>query len=183
MAAGAIEQRTMLQAPVRGFTLIEVLVVVFIIGIILTFASLSVNTNENRQIETEVERLAALMDLATQEAVLQSQELALALTTKGYEFQVLNGDKWQTLQDEVLRPHQFALPFIIEAEVEGEDVAVPESVEEGEDKDKQPVKVFLLSSGEVTPFNLTFKREESPVAYRVMPGLNGIEYKKLESAS
>lgn len=166
---------------IGGFTLIEVMVVVFIVGILLTFASLSVNSNENRQIETEVERLTALMDLATQEAVLQSQEMALALTKKGYEFQFLDGDKWQTLSDDVLKPHQFALPLIINAVIEGEEVAVIDPADES--KDKLPVKVFLLSSGEVTPFDITIKREESSVIYQVKPGLNGIEYKKLESTS
>src|SRR5699024_337924 len=57
-------------ADARGFTLIEVLVVVLIIGIVLSFVSLSINTNSAAErLDREARRLAALARTAATDAI------------------------------------------------------------------------------------------------------------------
>ena len=66
--------------PQSGFTLLELLVVLVIIGILLTMASLSVGGGgEQRQLREEAERITALLALAADEAILKNRELLLSV--------------------------------------------------------------------------------------------------------
>lgn len=70
-----------------GFTLLEVLVVVFIIGILVTMFTLSVGLiGGDRRLDTEVDRLIAVIDLAREESVLQGREIGMRFFPDGYEF-------------------------------------------------------------------------------------------------
>ena len=67
-----------------GFTLIEMLVVVFIIGIIAAGVLLSVNlTGTDHELQTESERLATLMNYARDAAEMQTREFGLACSAHG----------------------------------------------------------------------------------------------------
>lgn len=141
----------MQRAKQRGFTLLELLVVLLIIGITLSFAVLSVNNRSREQtLGAEAQRFAARLTLASQEAVLHSREMALQLTGDGYEFLVLDQNEWRTLEDDdVLRPRRLPAGIRMQLTLEGEDVAQNQS----EDDDEQAApRVYLLSSGEITPF-------------------------------
>ncbi|MEW6353107.1 MAG: type II secretion system minor pseudopilin GspH [Pseudomonadota bacterium] len=135
----------------EGFTLLELLVVVLIIGITLSFAVLSINNRSRAQtLGEEAQRFAARLTLASQEAVLNSREMALQLTDDGYEFLVLDQNEWRTLEnDEVLRPRRLPEGIRLQLTLEGADVAQDQS--EGDDEQAAP-RVYLLSSGEITPF-------------------------------
>jgi general secretion pathway protein H len=70
-----------------GFTLLELLVVVFIIGILSTLFTLSVGlTGSDRELETETDRLIAVVQLASDEAIMQGRELGMRFYPDGYEF-------------------------------------------------------------------------------------------------
>ena len=90
-------------ARAGGFTLLEVLVVMIIIGVVVSFAVLSINTDD-KSLDEESQRLQALIKLAGQESVLQSKELALQFDEDGYEFLAFDGKQWQPVaDDEILR--------------------------------------------------------------------------------
>jgi general secretion pathway protein H len=130
-----------------GFTLMEVLVVVFLIGIIAGFASLSISQNTSRTLEEEAERLYALLRMAGEEAVLMGEELAMQFTPKAYRFVKLEEEEWRPLEDDKLfREREIPAGVSLELVVEGVTMRLAE--------DTQPSRIMLLSSGEMTPFEL-----------------------------
>jgi general secretion pathway protein H len=71
----------------RGFTLIEVLVVMVLIGIIISMASLSLNPrDESELLKQDIKTLQALLHLAREEAIIKQRLLGLVFDKKGYQF-------------------------------------------------------------------------------------------------
>jgi general secretion pathway protein H len=154
----------------RGFTLIEILVVVTIIGIIISAVTLAVGPSRLEILKQETRRLAALIQLSQEEAILQSRDLGLAFWKNGYTFYELEIDSltWHKIEkDRSLR--SYTLPDNMQAQLtlEGIDIIMAvveqeaaveeeEEKEEDEKKEKQKPHVFILSSGEMSPFKLRF---------------------------
>lgn len=155
----------------RGFTLFEIIVVVFIIGVMVTMATLSISQHGDRYVEDEAKRIHHLMRLASEEAVMQGQELSLLLTTTGYSFAKLNGPKWEPIEDDRLfRRREFPPMLDVKLSIYEDEVNLT-------NQDK-PAQVYLLSSGEVTPFKLTLRDANSEAKYTVAGTLTGeIDYK------
>lgn len=141
-----------------GFTLLEVLVVIVIIGILVSLATLTLGGGREARLTEETERLVALVELAREEAVFQSRELGLSFWRGGYAFfEMAAGGQWAPLQgDGLLRPRR--LPEDMRLSLFVEDLEVSLSQVEKHDAPQ----VFLLSSGEVTPFEVTLRVEEGP---------------------
>lgn len=75
------------RGKISGFTLLELLVVVFIIGILSAMFTLSVGlTGGDQDLETETDRLIAVIQLASDEAIMQGRELGMRFYPDGYEF-------------------------------------------------------------------------------------------------
>lgn len=131
----------------RGFTLLELLVVILIIGIIISFASLSVGQQASRALQDEAERIHSLLRLAGEESVLQGRELAMQFSPEGYQFMTLDGADWIPVEeDRLFREREF--PPNLELEL------VMEGVETDLHDRENPPRIFVLSSGEMTPFVL-----------------------------
>jgi general secretion pathway protein H len=153
----------------HGFTLLELMVVLVIVGVILTFVGLSA-TGDSRaeQMQRERGRLAALIELASEEAVLRSEQLAIRFGETDYEFMLLQSNQWTSIDDvPPLRPRE--LPKGIELRLELQDNPPPGlKAEEAESP-----QVFLLSSGEMTPFILTFSAAETEQRFQIKASLLG----------
>jgi general secretion pathway protein H len=135
----------------RGFTLIEILVVVLIIGIIITFAALSLgNRALDSQLENEAERLHQLFAVATEDAEVQGLELGWRYTQQSYEFLVLNqAGSWEAFEAGPLRERNLPDVLYIDLSVEGR--TIPPAATAGKQLEPQ---VLLLSSGDSSPFRL-----------------------------
>lgn len=138
--------------------------VLFIIGISAGLIVLSIGGGEAaRQTAREAQRLAALLRLAREQAVLNSQELAVSFRPDGYSFLTLNNDKWQPLTgDDVLRARSLPKPLRITLQVDG----TPIDLLNKDNLDKP--HVFVLSSGETSTFAALFERSDDPTRYRVV---------------
>lgn len=162
-------------AKERGFTLLEIVVVVFIIGIILSFATLSIGDRGRLQtVQTEAQRLTTLLELASQESILQAKEFALQITQDGYLFLVFEDNEWHVIEgDPVLRERHLPVGMQLDIKLGGQAVILGDE-EQGQRKkaDRAP-RIYLLSSGGMTPFEATLHEESSNNKYRVIGEENG----------
>ncbi|NIL94790.1 MAG: type II secretion system minor pseudopilin GspH, partial [Woeseiaceae bacterium] len=90
-----------------GFSLIEILVVIVIVGIVASIALLSVGlVAGDRDLQVEARRFAALLEVAQDEATLQGREFGLEVMTSSYrfvEFDPLTNQWGDLVADETLR--------------------------------------------------------------------------------
>ena len=130
----------------NGFTLLEILVVMILLGIILSVAVLSTGGSKERELEEEVQRMVRLMQLAKEEAVLNRLELAIKFSPNAYEFLRQQQDDWLPYTDERLfKPRTLGEEYELRLLQDGISVSLQE---------KDAGRIMLLSSGEMTPFEL-----------------------------
>ncbi len=154
-----------------GFTLLELIVVVVIIGVMASFVVLSIGLGHSDEVKQEARRLHALIDLAAQESMLSGRELGVRFKEQEYRFysQVYEDKKlvWRPLTDDEHLSEARELPEQIELElyVEGSIVDL--------DKPLEWVHITLLSSGEIIPFELLIKQYESGLVYYLTGSITG----------
>ena len=143
----------------NGFTLIELLAVLLIIGIAVSAATLAFGDNQAERMERKSKQLAALIDLAKEQAVFNSQELGILFTNNSYSFYTLvtsvNKEQeekisWIPLEDSKLLSMR-TLPDGLDYELFLEGVKVNFTASKLEDVTPH---VFILSDGTVSPFEL-----------------------------
>ena len=158
-----------------GFTLLELLIVIFIISLISAgFIKLSVGFgNATQSLENETKRLNRLLSLTAQEAILQGSEIGLLIEADGYHF-VSHGQEveWVTFDgDDMLQRHQ--LPQGWRLELNQFDQVIPPAavikIDETEKKDgvKKEVEqlepaIVFYASGEIAPFQLHIFAVDNP---------------------
>lgn len=163
-----------------GFTLLELMVVLVIIGVIFGFAVLSMGGDKYAEaMEREVRRLATVVDMVSDEAVLLGEEIAIRFFDDGYEFLILQNNIWLVSGDgNLMKRHSLPDGIGLQLEVENDLPVFPDG--DTAEKDaasaadpNTPPQVYLLSSGEVTPFAVTFRAKQSDVRYHLKVSLMG----------
>lgn len=140
----------------RGFTLIEIMVVLVIIAIVLSFAVLSIDTSSDK-LKNEARRFAALASVASEETVMNSKEYRVVFNREGYDFFKFGGaGKWEKFEEGVLKSRKLPEGYSIFLSLEGEKISLAEN-EEG--KEFFPA-IYFLSSGEVTSFEVELINNE-----------------------
>jgi general secretion pathway protein H len=85
-------------ATVRGFTLIEVMVVLIIISVFATITTFSISGMQRREAEHEVERLRRVLEIAAETASVRGTPLAVDFLPNGYRFSALDtSGEWHLL--------------------------------------------------------------------------------------
>jgi general secretion pathway protein H len=98
----------------RGFTLIELLVVLVIIGVTLGLVSLNAMPSQQQSLEKEAQRIALLLQLARDEAIVRNRQIAFEADLERYRFLVRNEQQWQLVtQDDLLRERSFKLAPVL----------------------------------------------------------------------
>lgn len=83
-----------------GFTLVEMLVVLMIMGLFLGLVSTITRPDERAVLRLEAERLAQLLDFAAVEAQLTGKSIAWTADESGYRFWRLDEDSaWSEIRD------------------------------------------------------------------------------------
>lgn len=96
----------------RGFTLLEILIVVVIIGITLTFAVANLAPDENELLQQETDRTLVMLESARDEAAFSGRGVAVNITGNTLTFFVRDAKssdvKWLPLRDGQLSARPFA---------------------------------------------------------------------------
>ncbi len=153
----------------RAFTLIELLVVIVLLGILVSVAVLSVGgSSTSRELRDEARRLAALIGVMSDEAVLDSREYGLLINSEGYRVLRYDETAMRWLEVERRKTHRVPAWMRLDLELDGTplELVAPTRREddraglsrEGERTERRAPQLepqlLILSSGELSPFSL-----------------------------
>ncbi|GAA80550.1 prepilin-type N-terminal cleavage/methylation domain-containing protein [Pseudoalteromonas sp. BSi20495] len=174
---------TRINAKTRGFSLIEILVVLVIIAFATKMVVYSLEGGAEDELGTQALRLHTTINMASEFAILNQVELGFHLDDNVFEFLVFDGEKWITFdREDLFKPTEFDERFKVTLNLEDLAWAQDNLLEQanwrelmsGGDEDsllelkklKIP-EVLILSSGEVSAFQLILelKEQSEPVYY------------------
>lgn len=91
-----------------GFTLLELLVVIVIAGIMLGMVSFNAMPGDRQIVQNEAQRVALLLQLARDEAIVRNRQVAFEADSERYRFLVRDDNGWQPItDDDLLREREF----------------------------------------------------------------------------
>ncbi|HVY07579.1 MAG TPA: GspH/FimT family pseudopilin [Burkholderiales bacterium] len=98
--------RSVSKRALRGFTLIEIMVVIIIMGLFVGLVSNVIGPDDRSLLRLETQRLAQLLGLAATEARLTGKRIAWTADKSGYKFWRFSADEgWLEIHDvDSLRP-------------------------------------------------------------------------------
>jgi general secretion pathway protein H len=86
----------------KGFTLIEVMITLLVIGIMMAGVGLATGGFRQRDLEFEAERLAQLFSLAREEAQVRGRPVRLVTDEIGFQFESFSENQWRLIRDDAL---------------------------------------------------------------------------------
>ena len=154
----------MRRTPHRGFTLLEVLVVLVIVAVMAALLVFAFHDSPQRRLQREAHDLAALLNAAAEEAVMRGVELGVAIDGDGYRFVVFDPEtkQWQQPTAFGLAAHKFPEHYSVDFAIDGSEVdqktieRIKLLAQRSDDTSLRP-SILILSSGETTPFKLTLR--------------------------
>jgi general secretion pathway protein H len=152
----------------KGFTLVEILVVVVIIAIVVSLAVLTVGvTGRDSQLDEESRRIEGLIGLLHERALLEGRDFGLRIEPAAYEFVVYEPrrDRWMSLDQEREFRHR-DLPKGVSFQLQlDSQIVVIKPIDRSFATDEPPPgpQVAIAASGEGTPFRLTLRRDGTEV--------------------
>ncbi len=166
-----------------GFTLLEVMLVLLLMGLAAGYVMFNAfGASQSDLLKSQAQRLQVIVDMASDFAVLNQQQLGVrfeADDNKYYFVYLDDNDEWQRIEGEktyesytLPEPFTFTLnlddlPWDVEdrlfdREIFDEKLSVSdEGVEIGKEEEKKlpPPQILIMSSGEITPFTVSFNYE------------------------
>ena len=157
-----------------GFTLLEGMLVLLLIGLLATTVVLNFSGDSPEQrLQKETERFQQVFQFVAETAMLKQQEWGLVLQEGSYSFVYFDGEKWlQADQPKAAELYELAEDIRLQLELEGlpgAELSLLSQLNWQDDdeftdnaSEQPPVlpQVFILSSGEISPFRLMFQLGE-----------------------
>jgi general secretion pathway protein H len=157
----------------RGFTLVEILVVVVIIGVLAAGMLLSVSlTGRDRELEQESTRLVDLFKYAREQGELQTREYGVMFQDDGYQFLVYDAHRglWrEVFEDDALSERKLPDGLTVTLTVDARPVVLKRPKDA---KDKTP-QVMLFSNGDLSTFSVTLQRDNGVRTVIIAPNEKG----------
>jgi len=180
------------QSKKAGFTLLEVMLVLLLIGLAAGFVMFNAfGASKSDLLKSQAQRLQVIVDMASDFAVLNQQQLGVRFEQQKNEYYFVyldDEDEWQRIEEDIYSTYTLPEPFtyelnlddlpwdvedrLFDRELFDENLSVSDAgVEIGNEEEKKlpPPQILIMSSGEITPFVLSFNYEgddgEEPVYY------------------
>jgi len=152
----------------NGFTLIELLFVIVLLGVVTGLAVLSMGISDaEREMEEEAKRLHALIKLVREESIIQAKEIAMEVNKEKYSFLEYKEKKWIPLKNKIFKARSINEKLELRVETEA-------ALKIFEQKKEELLRIYFLSSGEQTPFEMRINIKDKPQNYyRLMGRFNG----------
>ncbi|HWX80872.1 MAG TPA: type II secretion system minor pseudopilin GspH [Steroidobacteraceae bacterium] len=147
----------------KGFTLVEILVVLVIMTVVISLAVLSVNaTGRDSQLDEESRRIQGLVGLLHDRALLEGRDFGLRIEPTAYEFVVYDPrrDRWMMLnQEQEYRHRELPKGISFQLQLDAQTVIIKPIDRSLSNDAPPPPQVAIAASGEGTPFRLTLMRD------------------------
>ena len=151
-----------------GFTLIEIMVVVFIIGLITAAAVITFGGEQrDTELDREAERLDALFDYVREQAELQTRDYGFRVNNVGYSFVVFDvlQNQWRTAdEDDALRQREFPEGLEPQVVVDGRRIVLDQKKRDLEEFKPQ---IMIFANGDLTSFEISLRREGGGAGARI----------------
>jgi len=172
-----------------GFTLIEIMVVIVVLGIVAGSMVVSIRGKDPEDvIGEEAERLMQLIRLNQEEAVMAGAMTGLYFNLGNYYFLNFSDDTWSVVsEDKIFKPRKLPKGIELELEVEGELAQLDDADEElpgmegladsadseedesedsddgfgSDEKDQITPHVYIFPNGEMITFKLTMFTDDA----------------------
>jgi general secretion pathway protein H len=135
--------------------LLELLVVLVIVGITLGAVSFNAMPSERQVLQNDAQRIALLLQLARDEAIVRNRPIAFEAEADHYRFLLFEENNWQALkQDDLLHEREFKRAPVIFS-------ITPPSAEPS-----SPLRIIFGREPVGIPFVLTLATGDAQVAIR-----------------
>jgi len=158
-----------------GFTLMEIMLVAFLMGLAAMMVVPNITSNDVGKLEHEARRFVALVELLSEEAIMSGKDFGLLIDKNTYQFlQLDDSEHWQVVEeDKLFKEIDLSQLAKLDLKIDGfnwtgedskgndldlftDDFFEDDFIEEDEEKKLLP-QVFLFSSGEMSAFTLSFE--------------------------
>ena len=172
-----------------GFTLLEIMLVVVLIGITATFVVINLDRDPDQIAEQEAKRFMALIEHVRSEAILTGRTIGVEVLPKELSYRFLHArNGWTEItDDDILRP-RFVPEFLsidIKIEPGDEPIEIPDhdvddtdnsdqDDPDGDEPDDDETKSYIIITtlGEITPFALRVRGEDYYYVVTLAAGQN-----------
>ncbi len=160
-----------------GFTLLEILVVLIIVGLLASLAVFTFGgSSQQRELKNEVRDLYLLMQTASEQAVLNNRELGVRVAEEGYQFVAYEDDSgdWASSGERLFQPGSFPEWMVVTKFIESDAPRLSTA------EDELLPDVVFFSSGETTPFEIEFTigNDSDYLHILASDGVSALEWRK-----
>ncbi len=154
---------------IQGFTLLEILLVVVIIGILTSIVGYAVSGNSQRLLEREVNRLQQVLTMVADEALLSGMDYGFVMEADRYRIVRFNTENtyWEPAENDAFSSHQLPEGMGMSITLEGEKLNLIKQENNEAGKPALNPGVLLLSSGEMTDFSIHINSMHSSARFTV----------------